>query len=106
LKVHAGQYVNALQVVCMRMTADGRLDPDDSYASDWIGTPGSGEPKTVGGTGERVVGIHGRRAAILDAIGLVLQRPEHGWAARNRHSNRSVGHDCLRRLSALCHLAW
>jgi len=77
LKVHAGQYVNALQVVFMRVTADGRLDPDDSYTSDWIGTPGSGEPKMVGGTGERVIGIQGRRAAILDAIGLVLQRPEH-----------------------------
>jgi hypothetical protein len=71
LNVHAKQYVNAVQLVFMRLTGDGRLDPNDSYNSDWIGEPGTGEPQFIHSDGEPVIGIHGRRAAILDAVGLV-----------------------------------
>jgi hypothetical protein len=71
LNVHAKQYVNAVQLVFMRLTDDGRLDPNGSYSSDWIGEPGTGEPQSIHSNGEPAIGIHGRRAAILDAVGLV-----------------------------------
>jgi hypothetical protein len=29
--------------------------------------------RTLGGTGAMVIGIHGRRGLILDAVGLILQ---------------------------------
>ena len=72
LNVDAGQFVNAVRIVFMRVTTDDRLDPSDSYTSEWIGQPTGGEPTSMGGTGARVTGVHGRRAAILDAIGLVF----------------------------------
>jgi hypothetical protein len=54
---------------------DGRLDPGDAYDSPWVGTPSHGEAITVGGQGIPVIGIHGRRAAVIDALGLVLSSP-------------------------------
>jgi hypothetical protein len=60
----------------MKAQPDGRLDPKDSYTSDWLGRPSGREPKVVGGKGQAVVGVHGRRGAVIDAIGLVLAPAE------------------------------
>ena len=57
----------------MRISPDGRLDPSDRYTSQWIGSPTGRPPTTLGSTGAMVVGIGGRRAAILDAVGLILR---------------------------------
>jgi hypothetical protein len=57
----------------MRLGADGRLDPNDSYKSDWIGTPSATPTRTVGGDGKKVIGVQARRAAVLDALGLVVE---------------------------------
>jgi hypothetical protein len=76
LKVDAGTLVNAVQIVFMKAQPDGRLDPKDSYTSDWLGRPSGREPKVVGGKGQAVVGVHGRRGAVIDAIGLVLAPAE------------------------------
>jgi hypothetical protein len=73
LEVDAGQFVHAVRVVFMRITPNGQLDRDDAYTSDWLGSPSGGEPRTLGGKGEKVIGIRGRRAAILDAVGLVIE---------------------------------
>lgn len=70
LVVNAGEFVNGLQIVFMAMQPDGSLDAGDSYTSDWIGVA-STATTTVGGTGVKVIGIHGRHAAILDAVGLL-----------------------------------
>ena len=71
LHVDAGPYVHAVQVIYMRLAADGRLDATDSYTSSWLGSRTGGPVQTLGGTGALVIGIKGRRAAVLDAVGLV-----------------------------------
>ena len=72
MNVDAGEFVRALEVVFMRIQPDGSLDPADRYTT-WIGAP-SGQPtKPLGGTGAPVIGIYGRRGAVLDAVGLVMQ---------------------------------
>ncbi len=75
LRIHASTLVDAVQVVFMRQQQDGRLDPGDAYDSPWVGTPSHGEAVTVGGQGIPVIGVHGRRAAVVDALGLVLSSP-------------------------------
>jgi len=73
LDVEAGKLVHAVRVVFMRLKPDGQLDPSDSYKSDWIGASAGGPAKTLGGDGKKVIGLHGRRGAVLDAVGLVLE---------------------------------
>jgi len=73
LEVDADQYVFAVRVVFARLGADGRLDPRDSYKSDWIGNPQGRVVKTLGGDGVKVVGVCGRGAAVVDAIALVVE---------------------------------
>ncbi len=74
--LNANTLVNAVQIVFMRKQQDGRLDPGDTYTSPWVGTPSGDEAVTVGGQGIPVIGVHGRRAAVIDAIGLVLLSPK------------------------------
>jgi hypothetical protein len=73
LKVDAEKLVNAMQLVFARVDDDGKLDLGDTYTSDWLGTPTGRKVRTIDGKGRPVIGIHGRRAAVLDSIGLVLQ---------------------------------
>lgn len=73
IQVDVDQFVTAVQVVFMRLSPDGRLDKTDSYTSDWIGEPSEKPPQTLGGTGAPVLGVYGRKAAVLDAVGLMLQ---------------------------------
>ncbi|MFG0332805.1 MAG: jacalin-like lectin, partial [Maioricimonas sp. JB049] len=54
----------------MRIGADGRLDPADSYASDWIGQPAA-NPTRLQQEGLSIVGFYGRGGAVLDALGVV-----------------------------------
>jgi hypothetical protein len=74
LNANAGQYVHAVQIVFMRVKADGRLDPRDSYMSDWLGTKTDASTTPLPGEGAPVIGVHGRKAAILDGIGLVFKQ--------------------------------
>jgi hypothetical protein len=57
------------------MRADGdRLDPDDSYVSDWVGH-GRGHLSSVTGDGYPVVGILGRgNSRGIEALGLVIAK--------------------------------
>jgi len=73
LEIDAPKYVSAVRIVFMRLGADGRLDPKDSYPSEWIGTPSGKPTRTVGGSGKKVIGLQARRAAVLDAVGLVME---------------------------------
>jgi pimeloyl-ACP methyl ester carboxylesterase len=73
LEVDAAEFVNAVRVVFMRIDAQGRLDPKDSYKSDWIGAASGRPTQTLGGDGSKVIGIYGRRTAVLDAVGLLLE---------------------------------
>jgi hypothetical protein len=74
LQVDAGEFVDAVALVFMRLTPDGRLDPGDSYTSEWIGTPTGSDLRTLGDGSAKVIGIAGRGAAVLDAVGLVLEQ--------------------------------
>jgi len=78
LRVDGKDLVYAVKVVFLRVKPDGALDKTDSYSSEWIGKPTGQAPKTVGGTGSKVVGVHGRRGAVLDAVGLVLAKAQKG----------------------------
>jgi hypothetical protein len=57
----------------MRIKPDGSLDPADSYRGEWIGNPTGRPIQTVNRSGKRIIGICGRRAAVLDAVGLVVE---------------------------------
>jgi len=70
LAVDGEDLVNALQIKFMRINADGTLDPSDSYTSPVIGNWTGKAPVVLGGTGAPVIGIHGRRGVVLDAVGL------------------------------------
>ncbi|HVR83836.1 MAG TPA: hypothetical protein VMU54_05945, partial [Planctomycetota bacterium] len=59
----------AFKVVFMRIAGTG-LDTADTYQSPWLGEKGGGEVK-LGGDGSYVVGIHGRSAVDIDALGLI-----------------------------------
>jgi len=59
----------SLQVVFMRVTPQGRLDPNDAYRSQWYG-PGGGDLQVT--TEARLsVGLAGRMSSSLQAVGLV-----------------------------------
>jgi hypothetical protein len=73
LNANAGQYVHAVQIVFVRVTPNGKLDPSDSYTSDWLGTKTDATTTELDGRGTPVIGVHGRKAAVVDAIGLVLK---------------------------------
>lgn len=72
MQVSGTKYVNAVRLAFVKLDGD-KLDMQDRYLSNWIGTPASGTPKSLFSEGQRVLGLHGKRAAILDAIGLVFE---------------------------------
>jgi hypothetical protein len=74
--VRTRRYVNAVQVTFMKLGADGKLDPKDSYTTDWLGaTRVEGREVRLGGDGRMVIGLHNKKGAILNALALVMERP-------------------------------
>ena len=78
LVVPMGIYLDRFKIIFMRVRG-GALDPRDTYESDWLGGPGGDREITVGGSGTRVVGIHGRATQIIDALGLIELGPTPGF---------------------------
>ncbi len=72
LLVDASQYVNAIKVIFVRRNGN-ELDVNDSYESDWLGTPRGDEPKKLAGDGQSVLGLHCKQGLVLDGIGLVVK---------------------------------
>ncbi len=58
LTLRSGLLINGLSVTFMRIK-DGKLDPDQSYESDWVGDRTGGSESSVGGDGAPVMGISG-----------------------------------------------
>ena len=58
LTLRSGLLINGLSVTFMRIK-DGKLDPDQSYESDWVGDRTGGGEAAVGGDGSPVIGISG-----------------------------------------------
>ena len=73
LIVEGAELVEAVQIEFTRQKADGTLDPADTYTSDWLGAPAGGASSKLSGGTRRVIGIQGRRGAVIDALGLVLE---------------------------------
>lgn len=73
INVCAPQFVTQLQLIYMKQRPDGSLDPADTKLSEWLGGAPQGDVKTISGDGKRIVGLHGKGAAVLDAIGILIQ---------------------------------
>jgi hypothetical protein len=73
LIVEGAELVQAVQIEFTRQKPDGTLDPADTYTSDWLGAPAGGASNKLSGGNRRVIGIQGRRGAVIDALGLVLE---------------------------------
>ncbi|HSG71644.1 MAG TPA: hypothetical protein VLA12_14580 [Planctomycetaceae bacterium] len=74
LHVDADSLVNAVAFIFARVSPDGSVDPSDTYTSPWVGTQSSSDKQLLGSKNSIAIGLHGRGAAVLDAIGLVLTR--------------------------------
>lgn len=74
IQVDADDQVRAVRLAFMKIDGD-KLDTTDSYVSDWIGTPTGAEPVVLNGNGKPILGFCGRRAATIDAVGIVLETP-------------------------------
>jgi hypothetical protein len=69
--LRSGLNINGLSVTFMRMK-DGKLDPQDSYESDWVGDRTGGEA-VIRGNGAPVVGIAGNQdGEKICALGLTF----------------------------------
>jgi hypothetical protein len=73
MTVRTKRFVNAVRIVFMKLTPDGKLDPKDSYTSNWLGHEkvGLNEVK-LGGDGRLVIGLNCKKGAILNALALVM----------------------------------
>jgi hypothetical protein len=70
--VDADTVVNAFRVVFVRYR-NGKIDSTDTYTSDWVGTPKTANPITLGCDGRKVVSLGQRRdATTLIAVDLGL----------------------------------
>jgi hypothetical protein len=70
-QVHAGKYVDGIKLLFQRVKDDGTFNPADSYASDWIGYAGAGQPQNLANDGRDIIGILIRQGAILNGFALV-----------------------------------
>ena len=70
--LRSGLGISGLSVTFMRMK-DGKLDPQHSYESDWVGDSAGRGGETVSGNGAPVVGIFGKQdAEHAGALGLTF----------------------------------
>jgi S1-C subfamily serine protease len=66
-----GLGLDGIGVTFMKL-ADGKLNKDDSYESEWIGGQGGGQPVRIGGDGSLVIGLRGKsRGDTLSGVGLM-----------------------------------
>ncbi len=72
MAVDAADLVTAVQVVFMKIRPEGLPDPQHAYRSERVGRPSGREARLLGGTGKPVIGVHGRRGAVIDGVGLIL----------------------------------
>ena len=72
LLVDASKYVNAVKVVYVRRNGES-LDLSDTYESEWLGKPRSGEPRKLAGDGQMVLGLQVKQGLVLDAVGLIVR---------------------------------
>ncbi len=73
ISIKHGLGVDGFALTFMKVVND-KLDPSDSYKSDWIGGMGGGGPITQGGDGKLVTGIVGKQGKKnCSGIGLIFK---------------------------------
>jgi predicted Zn finger-like uncharacterized protein len=74
ITIKAGLMVDGLSITFMKLKG-AKLDPTDSYESEWVGGMGGGAPTKLGGDGSSVVGIVGHdNGDDATGLGLLLKR--------------------------------
>ena len=72
-EVNYGKYVFAIRLIYMKANADGKPDPSDQYAGEWLGKKlDQATTVKIAGDGTRVIGVCGRKGLTLDAFGLIV----------------------------------
>ena len=69
----SGADVDGMRVLFMRIKGD-RLDPADSYQSEWFGGRGGGGETRVGATGQPILGVYGNKRRTHASLGLILDK--------------------------------
>ena len=64
--------VGGVRLIFVQVRPDGQLDPKQRYLSDWAGSNQDLKAPVVGDGVHLVIGVHGRAALGVDALGLVL----------------------------------
>ena len=75
LTVKTGLGLDGMSVTFMRWDGQ-KLDPADSYTSDWIGGKGGGRETPIGGDGTPVRGVSGRlnQRGVVAGVGLIMAK--------------------------------
>jgi hypothetical protein len=74
IHVWAGEFVDGIKLVFMKLNDGTSLQLSDSYEADTIGSATTSTAKVIKSDGRLIVGFHGRRGAVMDAIGLVVRK--------------------------------
>ncbi|MHC4111922.1 MAG: hypothetical protein ACYSUY_12675 [Planctomycetota bacterium] len=74
IHVWANEFVTGVKLEFMKLKDDTSLQLSDSYQADTIGTATTGTAKIITTDGRIVVGLHGRRTSLMNAIGLALRK--------------------------------
>lgn len=89
--IQAGLGVDGMSVTFMKVSGT-KLDPKDSYESEWLGGPGGGKRMKLAGNGTPVIGIFGRTAegnSTFNGLGLItLGETEPGDQELPRQAGR------------------
>lgn len=72
IQVDAPDLVQAIRIVFVAVSDSGELNKTDFYTSDWLGERSEQRPRTVGNGTRRILGIHGRRGAVINTLGVII----------------------------------
>jgi len=74
IHVWASEFVDGIKLEFMKLDDDTSLQLSDSYEADTIGSATTSTAKIITSNGRLIVGFHGRRGAVMDAIGLAVRK--------------------------------
>jgi hypothetical protein len=74
IHVWTSEFVAGVKLEFMKLNDDTSLQLSDSYEADTIGTATTETAKIITTDGRLIIGLHGRRTSLMNAIGLVLRK--------------------------------
>jgi hypothetical protein len=76
LHINGDDYSHCVRIIYAKIDGN-KLNPEDTYTTDWLGDPFTNErDQEIGNSGHLVIGIYGKQGMNVDGIGLVLLDPE------------------------------